>query len=1402
MIFPIKSDEKFCNRLCFNDKMPIFVKDCFPIMILYKHLPLKPNCTALVRLLVLWFMLLVAAPARAELHNAQFRYYSASDGLSNSHITDIVQDGRGYIWVGTTDGLNRFDGYQFKVFRHDPFDENTIGGNNIRCLYEDHLGKIWIGLLNGIVSCFDPHKEQFTNFNCIVTQEGQLTDGDISGIVEDNAGILWIAVDRHGFIRLNPANGDIVRYEANPHDPNSLSHNATTSIAIGRDNCVWLTTWGGGVNRFDPATGNFTHYTHLSTEPGDRSFLELECQFHDSEGRIWVGSDNSGVYCFDAQMQYCRHYRSVSANPAHRLTHDTVFDITEGADGKIYVATYGGGINVLNPSLERFDYILPHEDESSLKTNLITALLFDRAGSLWVGTRNGLQITNFEMVRFNKYDLRRWDSQSTDSYIFSVLKLRNGDILFKGLRDMMRLDKSTGEAVPVYYAYNKGERVSVVSMMEDSQGCLWFGTLSNYVVRYNPATGRRERIVFPDPPSGFTPFRNVRSFFEDVDGSIWMASEIGVMHFEPASRKFTPLFQSHELIYPEEKATAILRDSWGELWVSTEGGLKHYDQFGSLLEHYIAGSGPRSLSDNAVTAIHEDRSKTLWIGTRGGLHRFNRENRTFTLIRCEDGIINYPVMGIVEDDNRQLWISSTAGIIRYDYAADTFQIYEESDGLQSREFNQGVFSQGTDGEIVFGGINGFNTFYPDAILQNSAVPPVYITDFMVFNQSIATGVGDVREESVGEIREIVLKHWQSMLSFQFVALDYLSPERNKYAYRLEGLDNDWNYTDAERRFATYTNLRPGKYIFSVKAANNDGIWNEAGASVRITILPPVWKTWWAYTIYTGICIALFLLTLRYVARREQTKARIEMERLEAKRQHEADEQKLQFFTNVSHEFRTSLTLIQGPLDYIRSHNAANDNRPMLEIMYRNTSRLKRLINQLLDFRKNEAGKLSVNLITEDIIPLLREVFDIYRFYAEQRNITFTFTTAFERKEMDIDPDKTDKILYNLLSNAFNYTEDGGTISVTVDETEDAGSKFLSIRVADNGAGIPAEALQKLFTLFYQVNDKQRRYRGGSGLGLNMTRELVSLLGGRITVESEVGQGSVFTVYIPIANTGIQAQLPQHTATPVLFDANPAKAQTDDGEDKRGIILIVEDNSDMRLYIKQVLASPEFRILEAPNGEVGFRMVVEHIPDIIVSDIMMPVMDGMELLCRVRQDERVNHIPMILLTAINEEQQIVRSFEDGVDDYIPKPFSAPVLRMRVHNILQMRRKLWERYASMHNVPQTEATSYETKYVNPFVTKLTEIVSQNIAVPEFGVDSLASECCMSASQLTRKCRSLMNDTPYNFIIKTRMEYAAALIRHSDKSVSEIAWECGYTEKSNFSRAFAKHFGKSPTQYKKES
>lgn len=1359
------------------------------------------------RTLVYFFMLALCLCPYAQNQLLKFKHFTISSGLSNSYITDILQDKRGYIWIGTTDGLNRFDGYDFKVYKRNPFDKTSIGGNNIRCLYEDSHGNLWAGLLNGIVSKFNPEVERFTNYTCVLEDSKVSGAGDISGIVEDKDGMLWIAVDRKGFVCLNPSTGDFSCYESDPNNSNSLSHNATTSIAIARDGCIWITTWGGGLNRFDPKTKRFTHYMNSPDISEDVPCRHLICQYHDRYGNVWIGTDHSGLFCINAETKEWQQYTRINGD-SKSLSHETVTGIVEDTNGDMWITTLGGGISIFDRKKQGFRHILAGKGDWDLLTNSVTCAYQDRSGSMWVGTWNGIHFYNPLMMKFNTYNIKDWDEESKDGYIFSILKAKGGQILVKGRNKLISFNEKTNEAETVDYTNPQYDKSWKFVMFEDSKGNLWFGYSHNRVGKYDLIKKSYEEIIMQSPWKNCVPFRSVNAFYEDVDGSIWIGTEIGALNYNPQTKVFTPLFQSKNLIYPEEKVTVIIRDSYGELWLGTEGGLKRYGLDGTLVANYeVNPEDNKSISDNVITAIHEDKNKTLWIGTKGGLHRFNRADSSFSLITRPGEVVGDVVMGIVEDESNNLWISSTIGVIQFNYLSHTFHVFNENDGLQSNEFNQGVFSKGRDGEILFGGINGFNSFNPDSIKKNAIVPSVYITDFQIFNQSVIPGDNSVLKLPVEQTRKIVLEHWQSMFSFQFVALNYLSPGKNQYAYKLEGFDNQWIYTKSDKRYATYTNLPSGSYVFRVKAANNDGVWNEEGTKIEVMILPPLWKTWWAYLIYFLLFVGFFIFILYYFVNREKAKAKIELERLEAKRQHEADELKLQLFANISHEFRTSLTLILGPLEYIMGRTKEWNDKPLLEVMHRNAGRLMRLINQLLDFRKIEAHKLTVQFITQDIISFLKEVFDTFQFHAEQGHITYSFSSSFDKLVMDFDKDKVDKILYNLLSNAFNYTNEGGHISVVVDQVQEDGERYVSIKVVDSGVGIPAGDLEKLFTVFYQAADNKTKNRGGTGtgLGLNMTKELVHLLGGRIYVDSEPGKGSVFTVLFPVLNSNlVSSGKDEEIVLPAAVEEIAVEKATDNPDassdtDTNGLILIVEDNCDMRLFIKSILA-PEFRILEAANGMEGVEKTLEFVPDIIISDVMMPEMDGMELLTKIKSDERINHIPVILLTAVNEERQILKSFDVGVDDYITKPFSAPILKARVYNILSNRKKWWERYATLKERYDGVSSDYEEKYINPFVQKMTEIVWKNMADPDFNLELLSSELCMSSSQLTRKTKALMNITPYNFIIKTRMDYAINEMKQTDKTIAEIALDCGYQEKSNFSRAFTKFFGMNPMQYKK--
>lgn len=1339
-------------------------------------------------ILIMLYTLFRADYTHANNLPLEFKHYTISDGLSISYVKEIIRDKKGYLWIATSNGLNKFDGYDFKIYKNNHSDKNSINDNDIQCIYEDSKGNIWIGLQNGIFSKYDPITDKFNNYSYILNKSDKSNDVSINGIVEDKNGNLWIAADRCGLFCYNPTTNEC--YETGK----GLSYNSITSLAIGKDNCIWITTWGGGFNCYDPQNKTFRYYLTGNNPSEDPRCRFLTCQFHDSDGNIWVGSSHSGLYLLETDTYQITHYDNTSGD-GKGLNNETVYDIKESNDGNLWIATKNG-MSIFYKNKKKFKYIVAGNGRWNLNTNIITCTCTDKSGGIWLGTNNGIYYHNPLMMKFKNYDIREWGKSENDEYIHSVIKTKSGKILVKGDNDLYIFDEEANTHKPVRLVNSRFKHIKQMTLLEDSKGNIWIGNNSEYLGKYDLETDSYEEIMMESDNKNHIQFRRINTFYEDTDGSLWIGTEIGALNYKPKENKFTALFQSKDLIFAEDKVNAILRDSYGELWFGTKRGLKRYDKDNKLIEHYVRNDNQsQSISNNTITSIYEDKDKVLWVGTQGGLHQFNRQDNSFNLITRPGKNFGDPIMGIVEDESNNLWLSSTIGIIRFNYKNNSFHVYNEADGLQSNEFNMNVFSKGRDGEIIFGGINGFNTFYPQTIKADTLVPDIYVTDFQISNQPSPQKIIDIRKKE-----KVVLRHWQSTFSFQFVAIDYLAPANNKYAYKLEGFNEEWVYTSSNNRIATYTNIPPGNYKFKVKASNSDEIWNEKGIEIGIEILPPIWKTWWAYMLYTIAFISIIVFIFYYYLNKEREKAKIELERLETKRQHELDELKLQLFASISHEFRTSLTLILGPLEQIKEKITDYDNKQLLEVMQRSGNRLMRLINQLLDFRKLEANKMTVKPTSQDIVSFIKEIYDIFTYHAKLKNINYHYQSSLEKLFMNFDKDKVDKIIYNLLSNAFNYTSSGGSISVILDKTYINDRMYISIEVKDSGIGIPSNELDKIFTLFYQVKDSESKKSIGTGLGLNLTKELTQIIGGQIKVESEQGKGSSFTVTIPYSEPATDVDDKENTCNYKTLKTDISE-QNNCNIEKKGIILIVEDNYDMRIYTKSIL-SPSFNIIEAENGIEGFEKALEYIPDIIISDVMMPQMDGIELLDKIKSDERTNHIPVILVTAVNEEKQILKSLNIGVDDYITKPFSASILEARINNILTNRKKLWEKYENISKTTGENKTDSDNTFTNPFVEKITYIIRNNIANYDFSLDTLSSELCMSPSQLIRKTKAIMNITPYNLIIRMRMEYAANEIINSDKTINEIAFECGYQEKSNFSRAFTKYYGTNPLQYKKDS
>jgi signal transduction histidine kinase/DNA-binding response OmpR family regulator len=725
------------------------------------------------------------------------------------------------------------------------------------------------------------------------------------------------------------------------------------------------------------------------------------------------------------------------------------------------------------------------------------------------------------------------------------------------------------------------------------------------------------------------------------------------------------------------------------------------------------------------------------------------------------------------------------------------------DGLQGNEFfERSFYKSRATGQMFFGGNNGITAFFPDSIRDNAFIPPVVITDFKLFYQSVPIGKKDSPlQRHVSEMKHLELLYSQNVITFEFAALNYVIPEKNQYAYIMEGFDKTWNYVGTEHK-ATYTNLDPGNYVFRVKASNNDGDWNEEGTTISIYIHPPFWVTGWAFALYAVVIAFTFYYIYRSIVAREKLKSQTAIERLEEKRTHEMDLMKIRFFTNVSHEFRTPITLILGPLQRLMQ-SGIKDTQTInyYALMHRNAQRLLRMVNQLLDFRKLETGHMKLEAMHGDVVMFVKTIAGAFNYNAAQRNINYTFQSSVDSLQLWFDPDKLDKILYNIISNAFKYTEDDGAIDVSLQVKTENGQEYAQIGVKDNGAGIPNELLKKIFTLFYQVEGS----KSGTGIGLALAKEMVELHHGKIEVESEAGKGSHFKILLPLGKDHLRsAQIVERDidmeekitaielAPSIIVEAH----DTPVGASDKPIILVIDDDGDIRQYLRDILLL-SYHVIEAINSETGFDAAVKEIPDLIISDVMMPGIDGFKFCAMIKGDERVNHVPVILLTAKGAEESKIEGFETGADDFITKPFSDALLLARVKNLILSRKKLKELFGKTTGA-QLAGEQALNSIDKKFIEKAIQIVEAHLANTNFDSHAFAHEIGMSRAQLYRKFSAITNQSVSDFIKNIRLKKAADMLVKESKSIAETAYAVGFSERTNFTRTFVKHFGVTPSQY----
>lgn len=1349
----------------------------------------------------------------AQVADYKFLHVTNNEGLSHNQVNSLLKDSKGFLWVGTQTGLNRFDGYSIRTFRNNPHDSTSLPFNDIGNLFETPDGDIGVTSFAQLF-LFNTTKERFTTNITAFQKKYQLPDDLLIDISRDSQNNYWFVHSTQGIVYHNATEKKSTSLRHNKNYLNSIGSDSVRDIAHGKNGTTWIIHASGLVEQIQMENGKLRviYRSDALTQINKGELLEYRVQV-DDDGDLWmfVMNGTQGVYYLNAVT---KQLKSIQQGTKGQLNVNIIRGIVQDNAGMIWVGTDHGGINVINKKDFSIHYILnKEEDPKSLAQNSITALLKDADGIIWIGTyKKGISYYHELINRFPLYKhslLNKGSLPYEDVNRFVEDEHANLWIGTNG-GGLIYFDRQKNTYSQYLHEPANPNSISsnvIVSMFIDHEKKLWIGT---YYGGLNSFDGKRfTRYTHnPSDPSSISD-QNVWEIFEDSKQRLWVGTlSKGLDLFDRKTNSFTHYKPGDANSVQARYISAIAEDKEGNVWFGSDFGLSILEhETGRFVFHVADKNDQNTISSNSVLDIHTDTKGRTWIGTHGGLNYFDAATNKFHHFTEEDGLPHNSILTIEEADGK-LWLGtpngiSCATITQTDKGLTvSFRNYDETDGLQGKQFNENASYKTRKGELIFGGANGFNIFKPSELQLNQHVPNVVMTDFQLFSKSIKPlekiNGKEILNQSITILPHIVLPPGQNVFAIEFAALNFIHAEKNEYQYKLIGFQNDWLRVDNKLRKVSFTNLDPGEYVFQVRASNNDGVWNEKPTSLQITVLPPFWKTKTAFVLYMlSVLLALFI-TRKLIQQRERLKFSIQQERQEAIRMHELDMMKIKFFTNVSHEFRTPLTLILTPLEKLLKQATGDDQKRQFELIQRNGKRLLNLVNQLLDFRRMEVQELKFNPSEGDVLKFIKETVNSFSDLSEKKNIRLEFNSTVESLEAIFDQDKLEKILFNLLSNAFKFTQEPGLVSVSVTLINISGNQ-LEIKVRDTGIGIPPDKQDKIFERFFQHDLPTTMVNQGSGIGLSITHEFVKIHGGTITVESEVGKGSCFTVTLPLHEIK-DKPVEQAVITDVVNESeiiipDEAPEDTQSIEKRKPVLLLVEDNEDFRFYLKDNLKL-QYVILEAKDGQEGLKKALSDFPDLIVSDVMMPVMNGIDLCKKIKADQRLSHIPVILLTARSSEEQRLEGFETGADDYINKPFNFEILESRIRNLIAQREKLHKVLSRQMGIKSSELTI--TSLDEKFIQKAVKYVEEHIAEPEFSVEDLSRELGISRAHFYKKIMALTGKSPLEFIRTIRLQHAAQLLEKSQLTVAEVAYQVGFNNPKYFARYFKETYHVLPSAY----
>ena len=1336
---------------------------------------------------ILYALLWTFLVCKAETETFRFAHITKDNGLAQNHVTCIMQDDKGFMWIGTKSGLCKYNGYSIQTYLHNMNDSSSLSHNFIRSIFQDKNKRIWIGTDNGLCR-YLPEQDKFANY-------GNFTE-PVTSFAETNDSTLYCSAGR--LFRYNDHTHEFTAVEVGTE---KARIEGTYVLAVDSKNTLWI----GGSN-------GLIGYSHDFSKSKEVNIVEPGLQFeqgdkvislfidHDNHN-IWVGKQGNGIVCYNAENDEICHY-----GKKDELPNGVVRAIGQDTHNRIWLGTEKG-LSILKRDGNIRNIQQNYDKRFGLNDNAIYAIEKDRDGNMWIGTYfGGINVFFKAVEQFNYYPAGYADGQLKGKALRQIIS-GTGATLWIATEDggLNRFDKTTG----TFTRWQAGNIQSdnIHSLQTDREGTLWIGTFWGGLTKYDLKTGQSE--LFNTLNCSFKD-NNIFSLYADRDGILWIGTSSGLRYFNKSRNSIERLpndFLSENFIF------CIKEDRHGNLWIGTRSqGLACYNKRSGVVRTWKADSGTNDLSDNFITSILEDSDGTLWIGTNnGGLYRYRKETDDFHSLFRQGSVSEQCIYGLVEDNDKNLWITSNNGLLCYSIPDGKSIRYTTEEGLPTNHFNYASAFKDQDGIIYMGTIQGMISFDPRQVHQETTFPNIVLTGLSIGNKAITPQSPDSPlKRELDNTTRITLKHKQA----QFVGIEYtgiaLGHSQNiVYAVQMEGLNPEWQIMNGQRQIV-FSHLPAGKYIFRVKASSVKNTWDDSNIrSLEIVVKPPFYFSTIAIFIYVLLLVAIILLVFRMYYRRLEEKNAIRVSQLENKKLEEMNELKRNFFTNISHEFKTPLTLITAPVQRMMNEpDIPEKARRNLELVLKNANSLMNLVHELIAFNKIEAKQTQIKLQKGNPMNFIREICNRFQVLALEEDIHFQVEIEDLDEEVWFGLTAVEKIINNLLSNAFKYTPQGGDVTLAASITEDEHDKlFLKIAVTDTGIGIAPENQERVFNAYYQEQREKNGKKPGFGIGLSLTKSLVLLHKGNIQLESKPGEGSRFTVLLDVSPDAFPAEsrlelradqnyLEKYNYASIVSEEQLQLVARNENDKMPGKaeILIVEDNTEMLRFLLDIF-SEKYAVRAAGNGREALDSMNQKLPDLLISDIMMPEMDGNELCRQVKSNLLTSHIPVVLVTAKTGTDNIIKGYELGADVYVEKPFNPQSLLLQVQNLLRTRdnnRKQFKE-SNAQNISLVARNKYDEKLLND----IKKVVEENIGNEEFSVSDVIKAVGISRTMLHVKLKSMLDMSIGDYIRNIRIERAKELLLQGD-TIADTAYATGFTDPNYFSKCFKKQTGQTPSEF----